>query len=178
MQSFNFQASRCVHTASTVWGGQAFVDGGSWWDRAHVSLVIFGKSPPLLLFGRYAHTPGGKPSNANQTFLDESGFSFVQDCLAGLENRGLEDQGMYRVVGVGSKVTTNMKKWIRQFINLTCLTFQYKVPCWLSKSLGDKAVDNGSGSAESKSTESGRCYWVGDQDHHLCCENFLQESAR
>ena len=54
---------------------------------------------------RYAHTPGGKPSNANQTFLDESGFSFVQDCLAGLENRGLEDQGMYRVVGVGSKVT-------------------------------------------------------------------------
>ena len=57
------------------------------------------------LFFRYAHTPGGKPSNANQTFLDESGFSFVQDCLAGLENRGLEDQGMYRVVGVGSKVT-------------------------------------------------------------------------
>ena len=64
---------------------------------------------PCLLdssfFCRYAHTPGGKPSNANQTFLDESGFSFVQDCLAGLENRGLEDQGMYRVVGVGSKVT-------------------------------------------------------------------------
>jgi len=53
----------------------------------------------------YAHTPGGKPSNANQTFLDESGFSFVEDCLSGLENRGLEDQGMYRVVGVGSKVT-------------------------------------------------------------------------
>ena len=58
----------------------------------------------FILFFRYAHTPGGKPSNANQTFLDESGFSFVQDCLAGLENRGLEDQGMYRVVGVGSKV--------------------------------------------------------------------------
>ena len=74
--------------------------------------MIFGKSPPLLLFGRYAHTPGGKPSNANQTFLDESGFSFVQDCLAGLENRGLEDQGMYRVVGVGSKVTTNMRSFL------------------------------------------------------------------
>ena len=65
------------------------------------SIVIIGK---YALFCRYAHTPGGKPSNANQTFLDESGFSFVQDCLAGLENRGLEDQGMYRVVGVGSKV--------------------------------------------------------------------------
>lgn len=54
---------------------------------------------------RYAHTPGGKPSNANQTFLDEAGFNFVQDCLTALENRGLEDQGMYRVVGVASKVT-------------------------------------------------------------------------
>jgi len=53
----------------------------------------------------YAHTPGGKPSNANQTFLDEAGFNFVQDCLTALENRGLEDQGMYRVVGVASKVT-------------------------------------------------------------------------
>ena len=68
------------------------------------SIVICEKYALLLLFFRYAHTPGGKPSNANQTFLDESGFSFVQDCLAGLENRGLEDQGMYRVVGVGSKV--------------------------------------------------------------------------
>ena len=54
---------------------------------------------------RYAHTPGGKPSNANQTFLDEAGFNFVTDCLSALENRGLEDQGMYRVVGVASKVT-------------------------------------------------------------------------
>jgi len=53
----------------------------------------------------YAHTPGGKPSNANQTFLDESGFNFVQDCIGALENRGLEDQGLYRVVGVASKVT-------------------------------------------------------------------------
>jgi len=53
----------------------------------------------------YAQTPGGKPSNANQTYLDESGFTFVQDCLAALEARGLDDKGIYRVVGVGSKVT-------------------------------------------------------------------------
>ena len=57
------------------------------------------------MWPRYAHTPGGKPSNANQTFLDESGFNFVQDCIGALENRGLEDQGLYRVVGVASKVT-------------------------------------------------------------------------
>ena len=34
----------------------------------------------------------------------------MEDCLSGLENRGLEDQGMYRVVGVGSKVRLLQKK--------------------------------------------------------------------
>jgi len=53
----------------------------------------------------YAHTPGGKPSNADQTYLDESGFNFMQDCISALDQRGLEDQGLYRVVGVASKVT-------------------------------------------------------------------------
>ena len=107
---FFIQASRCVHSASTVRGGQALVDGGTGWDRAHVrSEQIIWKNAHSFFF-RYAHTPGGKPSNANQTFLDESGFSFVQDCLAGLENRGLEDQGMYRVVGVGSKVTIGRRE--------------------------------------------------------------------
>ncbi len=51
----------------------------------------------------YVHPP--KPSNANQTFLDESGFNFINRCFQTLENRGLEDQGLYRVVGVSSKVT-------------------------------------------------------------------------
>jgi len=39
-----------------------------------------------------------------QTFLDESGFNFVTKCFQTLENRGFEDQGLYRVVGVASKV--------------------------------------------------------------------------
>ena len=51
----------------------------------------------------YVHAP--KPSNAHQTFLDEGGFLFIQRCFQTLENRGLEDQGLYRVVGVSSKVT-------------------------------------------------------------------------
>ena len=46
-----------------------------------------------------------RPSDANQTFLDESGFAFVARCTAALESRGLEEQGLYRVVGVASKVT-------------------------------------------------------------------------
>ena len=36
----------------------------------------------------------------------------MEDCLSGLENRGLEDQGMYRVVGVGSKVRLLQKKLV------------------------------------------------------------------
>jgi hypothetical protein len=51
----------------------------------------------------YVHPP--KPSNAHQTFLDESGFNFITRCFGTLENRGLRDQGLYRVVGVSSKVT-------------------------------------------------------------------------
>ena len=40
-----------------------------------------------------------------QTFLDESGFNFITQCFQTLENRGLEDEGLYREVGVASKVT-------------------------------------------------------------------------
>ena len=52
--------------------------------------------------------PSGKLSNASTTFLDEAGFGFMSSCLGALESRGLEDQGMYRVVGVASKVTKLM----------------------------------------------------------------------
>ncbi|TRY74076.1 hypothetical protein TCAL_06711 [Tigriopus californicus] len=51
----------------------------------------------------YEHPP--RPSDANQTYLDEVGFTFVQRCFQVLECRGLEEQGLYRVVGVSSKVT-------------------------------------------------------------------------
>ena len=87
---------------------QSEEDRGLWLE------ALDGTEPP------YAHTPGGKLSKANQTFLDESGFSFVQDCLAGLENRGLEDQGMYRVVGVGSKVTKKQTRICNISILVQC----------------------------------------------------------
>jgi len=45
-----------------------------------------------------------KPGNAHHTYLDEAGFAFVTRCFNTLEGRGLEDQGLYRVVGVTSKV--------------------------------------------------------------------------
>ena len=87
-------------------------------DRQLWLEALDGTEPP------YAAVPGGKLSNASTTFLDESGFHFMSSCLAALESRGLEDQGMYRyykkifdiflqkifyrVVGVASKVTKLM----------------------------------------------------------------------
>lgn len=36
--------------------------------------------------------------------MDETGIQFVNKCIEVLESRGLEEQGIYRVVGVSSKV--------------------------------------------------------------------------
>ncbi|XP_057339824.1 rho GTPase-activating protein 26-like isoform X1 [Microplitis mediator] len=44
------------------------------------------------------------PAKSDETILDETGFLFVSKCINALENRGLEEQGLYRVVGVASKV--------------------------------------------------------------------------
>ncbi|KAK2713007.1 hypothetical protein QYM36_011641 [Artemia franciscana] len=41
---------------------------------------------------------------SDQTQLDTAGYNFVTACITELESRGLEEQGLYRIVGVGSKV--------------------------------------------------------------------------
>ncbi|XP_076302929.1 GTPase regulator associated with FAK isoform X2 [Lasioglossum baleicum] len=47
---------------------------------------------------------GGAATKSEENVLDETGFMFVSKCIAALEDRGLEEQGLYRVVGVASKV--------------------------------------------------------------------------
>ncbi|CAG7818348.1 unnamed protein product [Allacma fusca] len=47
----------------------------------------------------------GKVLKSEETSLDDVGFAFVQQCIAELESRGLEEQGLYRLVGVSSKVS-------------------------------------------------------------------------
>lgn len=42
---------------------------------------------------------------AEEFVLDELGFAFVRKCIEVIESRGLDDQGLYRVGGVASKVT-------------------------------------------------------------------------
>ncbi|XP_015596803.1 rho GTPase-activating protein 26 isoform X2 [Cephus cinctus] len=46
----------------------------------------------------------GPSVKSEETLLDETGFAFVSKCITALEDRGLEEQGLYRVVGVTSKV--------------------------------------------------------------------------
>lgn len=45
-----------------------------------------------------------KIPNSEERVLDETGIQFVKRCIEVLESRGLEEQGIYRVVGVTSKV--------------------------------------------------------------------------
>ncbi|XP_069956994.1 rho GTPase-activating protein 26 isoform X1 [Cherax quadricarinatus] len=67
-------------------------------DRKHWMDAMDGKEP------MYAH-PSGAPGSQEETSLDEVGLSFTSKAIAMLESRGLEDQGLYRLVGVSSKVT-------------------------------------------------------------------------
>lgn len=66
-------------------------------DRAAWLRALDAAAPP-------AHAPAPRPGLEPATALDEAGFSFVRRVLAALEARGLEEQGLYRVAGVASKV--------------------------------------------------------------------------
>ncbi|XP_050304226.1 rho GTPase-activating protein 26 isoform X2 [Anthonomus grandis grandis] len=68
-------------------------DRTSWMD------IMDGKEPTYTV-------PSNKVTNTmdENYVLDDVGIQFVKKCIEVLENRGLEEQGIYRVVGVASKV--------------------------------------------------------------------------
>lgn len=74
-------------------------------DRRLWMDVMDGKEPvsPQSLVPTYS-VPG-KSSKSEETSLDETGFRFVSKCIEVLEKRGLEETGLYRMVGLNSKVT-------------------------------------------------------------------------
>lgn len=78
-----------VHTFQAL----SEADRKAWLD------IMDGKEPT------YTHSPGVKLQNTEERVLDDVGIQFVKNCIEVLENRGLEEQGIYRVVGVASKVT-------------------------------------------------------------------------
>ncbi|XP_042913310.1 rho GTPase-activating protein 26-like [Parasteatoda tepidariorum] len=51
-----------------------------------------------------AYSQTGKLPKQEEYYLDEVGFFFVQQCIDAIEIRGLDDEGLYRLVGVNSKV--------------------------------------------------------------------------
>lgn len=56
-----------------------------------------GKEPVYL-------TPGKSVNQEEEYSLDDMGFAFVRKCIEVLEQRGLEEEGLYRVSGVGTKI--------------------------------------------------------------------------
>ncbi|KAG5844877.1 hypothetical protein ANANG_G00132840 [Anguilla anguilla] len=68
-------------------------DGRKFWMQA------MGGKEPMRCFGRTYSKDRGIDAQ-----LDEVGFSFVKNCIHAIESRGICDQGLYRVVGVSSKV--------------------------------------------------------------------------
>lgn len=57
-----------------------------------------GKEPVYL-------TPGKSTTAQEEEYcINEIGFAFVKKCIECLEQRGLEEEGLYRVSGVGTKI--------------------------------------------------------------------------
>lgn len=69
-------------------------------DRTAWMDIMDGKEPTYTV-------PSNKTSNSAEEnyVLDDIGLQFVKRCIEVLESRGLEEQGIYRVVGVTSKVS-------------------------------------------------------------------------
>ncbi|KAK1175854.1 rho GTPase-activating protein 10-like [Acipenser oxyrinchus oxyrinchus] len=67
-------------------------------DRKQWMQAMGGKEPVYKLGRTYSKREG---IEAN---LDEVGFSLLKNCISAVESRGITDQGLYRVVGVSSRV--------------------------------------------------------------------------
>lgn len=67
-------------------------------DRKAWLHAMDGKEPT------YQSTAGVSAKNEEYQ-MDEVGFAFIRKCIEILETRGLEEEGLYRVGGVGTKIT-------------------------------------------------------------------------
>lgn len=67
-------------------------------DRKAWMDAMDGKEPVYL-------TPGkGSAVQEEEYMINDVGFAFVKKCIECLEQRGLEEEGLYRVSGVGTKI--------------------------------------------------------------------------
>lgn len=63
----------------------------------------------------------------NDCHLDELGYYFVQKCIETVEKRGLDDQGLYRVSGVNSRVNRLLEMCLNKK-NYNATTGQINMP--------------------------------------------------
>lgn len=66
-------------------------------DRKSWLNAMDGKEPTYM-------SPAGLVTHNDDYQLDDVGFAFVRKCIEILENRGLEEEGLYRVGGVNTKI--------------------------------------------------------------------------
>lgn len=79
---------------------------GTVYDKFKVSKIKLKKIDLKHCLSRSSQTyaiPGNIPKSEERQ-LDETGINFVKKCIEVIESRGLEEQGLYRIVGVNSKV--------------------------------------------------------------------------
>ncbi|CAG4987279.1 unnamed protein product [Colias eurytheme] len=80
-------------------------------ERAPLTLQALGERDRAAWLRALDAAPGAPPTRpalppAEPAWgLDDAGFAFVKNIIATLEARGLEEQGLYRVAGVSSKVS-------------------------------------------------------------------------
>ena len=65
-----------------------------------------------------------KPNTTtDDSSLDDVGFQFINKCIRTIEERGLEENGLYRVVGVNSKVNKLIQLGLGKiFVFLYCIS--------------------------------------------------------
>lgn len=72
-------------------------------------------------------TPPQTPQQQQECHLDELGYCFVKKCIQIIEARGLDDQGLYRIGGVNSRVARLLQMCLDRK-NYNPATGQVKLP--------------------------------------------------
>lgn len=74
-------------------------------DRKTWLYAMDGKEPSAAAGLLQLAPPAGVLKSNDEYGLDEVGFAFARKCIEVLELRGLEEEGLYRVGGVNTKIT-------------------------------------------------------------------------
>ncbi|KAK2172365.1 hypothetical protein NP493_969g00021 [Ridgeia piscesae] len=86
----------------------------------------------------YSNTPN---SHEFDSLLDDVGFNFIKKCVAAIEKRSLEEQGLYRVVGVSSKINKLTSMGLGKTLPEPLMTFKLHHKFIAASSLNNSFFD-------------------------------------